>query len=131
MAWIDFEQRFYGFVERTLVRHKSWWTVRGIKTVKSKEHRLFRETSQLAVRQELSPLLSCESKKGGISSAIASLTFYCNPNMIMSYSANLGMSYSKDAIMLPLEGGHYGRRGHYRDDSGRIEKAAYNTQSVG
>ncbi|MBL7197734.1 MAG: hypothetical protein ISS47_06510, partial [Candidatus Omnitrophica bacterium] len=47
---------------------------------------------------------------------------WCNPNMIMSYSANLKMSYSKDAIMLPLEGGHYGRKGHYRNDSGRIKK---------
>jgi len=44
--------------------------------------------------------------------------------MIMSYSANLGMSYPKDAIMLPLEGGHYGRKGHYRDDSRRIKEAA-------
>ena len=46
--------------------------------------------------------------------------------MMMSYSANLGMSYSKDAIMLPSEGGHYGRKGHYRDDSGRIKEAVRN-----
>jgi hypothetical protein len=30
--------------------------------------------------------------------------------MIISYSANLEMSYSKGAIMRPLEGGHYGRQ---------------------
>jgi len=47
--------------------------------------------------------------------------------MIMSYSTNLEMSYSKDAIMPPLEGGHYGRKGHYRNDSGRIKKAARNS----
>jgi len=40
--------------------------------------------------------------------------------MIMSYSANLKMSYSKDAIMLPLEGGHY------RNDARRVKKAARN-----
>ena len=56
--------------------------------------------------------------------------FWCNPNMIMSYSANLEMSYSKDAIMLPLEGGHYGRKGHYRNDSRRVKKAACNTQGA-
>ena len=38
------------------------------------------------------------------------LFYLCNPNMIMSYLANLEMSYSKDAIMLKLKGGHYGRK---------------------
>ena len=51
--------------------------------------------------------------------------------MIMSYSANLEMSYSKVAIMLSLEGGHYGRKGHSRDDSRRAKEAAYNTQGLG
>jgi len=50
--------------------------------------------------------------------------------MIMSYSANLKMSYSKDAIIPSLEGGHYGRKGHYRNDSRRIKKAARNPQGA-
>jgi hypothetical protein len=34
----------------------------------------------------------------------------------MSYLAKVEMSYSKTAIMLYLEGGHYGRKGHYHLD---------------
>jgi hypothetical protein len=49
----------------------------------------------------------------------------------MSYSANLEMSYSKVAIMFSLEGGYYGRKGHYPNDPGGIKKAAHNTQSTG
>ena len=51
--------------------------------------------------------------------------------MIMSYSTNLEMSYSKGAIMHSLKGGHYGRKGHYQYDSGGIKTAAYSTQGAG
>jgi len=47
----------------------------------------------------------------------------------MSYLAKVEMSYFKSAIMPYLEGGHYGRKGHYHNDSSGVKKAAHNTQS--
>ena len=46
--------------------------------------------------------------------------------MIMSYLTHLEVSYLKTAIILSIEGGCYGRKGHYHNDTGRIKTTAYN-----
>jgi len=43
--------------------------------------------------------------------------------MIMSHYTNLEMSHSKCAIMPQLEGGYYGRKGHYHNEQEGIQKS--------
>jgi hypothetical protein len=45
----------------------------------------------------------------------------CNPKMIMSYYANLEMSYCKVAIVPLFGGGCNDQKGHSYDESGRIK----------
>jgi len=49
---------------------------------------------------------------------------FCNPKMVMSYSTNLKMSYSKVAIISLFGGGYYGRKGRLYGHAGGIEEAA-------
>jgi len=51
--------------------------------------------------------------------------------MIMSYLANLEMSYSKYAIIPYLKGGYYGRKGHYHDEREGIKEVTHNSQGIG
>jgi hypothetical protein len=41
----------------------------------------------------------------------------CNRKIIMSYLCKMEMSYWDIVVMSSLEGGHYGWRGHYQDES--------------
>jgi hypothetical protein len=46
--------------------------------------------------------------------------------MIMSYLANLEMSYFEVAIIF-FKGGYYGRKGRYQDESRGIKEVACNS----
>ena len=47
--------------------------------------------------------------------------------MIMSYYANLEMPYQEGAIILLLQGGLYGRKGHYRNQPKGIKEVTRNS----
>ena len=48
--------------------------------------------------------------------------------MIMSYLANLEMSYSRVAIIVSFKGGFYGRKGHYHGYTGGVKESAHSPQ---
>ena len=55
----------------------------------------------------------------------------CNPKVIMSYLGKVEMSSFGDAIMLFLEGGQDGRRGHDHGTSGGIEAVTRDPEGIG
>ncbi|MBT9133177.1 MAG: Methylmalonyl-CoA mutase [Firmicutes bacterium] len=77
-----------------------------------------------------SPKATAECGKCGV--AIDTLADFeiCNTEMIMSYSNKIEMSYCKVYNVLQ-KGGHYGQKGHYQDESERVEKGKRNKSSYG